>query len=113
MHAVTATMFAIAAAWMATPIRARSLVLCHSLTPPLAPRGLGADIGCLRFGLVIGGACVATCWPLMLACYVAGHGLPAMAGAGALGAIERFSYRPRPALAAAGALMLAGVYLML
>jgi len=49
----------------------------------------------LRLGGMIGGACVRSCWPLMLACAFTGHTAIAMAGGMAVGALERWSFRPR------------------
>jgi hypothetical protein len=44
---------------------------------------------------MIGVACVRNCWPLMLACAFTGHSLIALAGGLAVGAAERWSFRPR------------------
>jgi predicted metal-binding membrane protein len=64
---------AAAAAWRWTPLRAAATRSCHR-RPPLAPRGWRAHGDCLRFGVAQGGACVASCWILMLAPMVAPGG---------------------------------------
>lgn len=101
-----------AAAWQLTPMRKRASAACHR-TEPLAPTGWRADRDCIRFGGVIGVACVARCWPLMLACAFAGHGLVAMTGGMALGATERWSFRPPKRAVSAGTLALAAYYSVL
>jgi predicted metal-binding membrane protein len=107
----TAGAFALAALWVPTPMHARALVACHR-TMPLAPRGARADRDCLHFGVVIGGACMVSCWALMLACAVSGHSLAAMIGGAAIGACERFSYRPPLRTVLAGTWALAAGYLV-
>ena len=93
-YAAPALGFAVAALWQRTPAHKRAVVACHRRLP-LAPVGWRADRDCLRFGGTIGIACVRSCWPLMLACTFAGHGVIAMAGGMAVGAAERWSFRPR------------------
>ena len=104
--------FAVAALWQLTPIHWRALISCHRILP-LAPLGWQADRDCLRFGGAIGLACVTSCWPLMLACMFAGHGLIAMMGGMALGVAERWSFRPRRRALLVGTLALAGYYAVL
>jgi Predicted metal-binding integral membrane protein (DUF2182) len=111
-HAAAAAAFALAAIWVAIPLRRHALVACHR-TVPLAPVGWRADRDCLRYGCIIGGACVATCWPLMLACTLTGHALPAMLGGAAVGAVERLSFRPPVRSVLGGIAALAGCYLVL
>jgi predicted metal-binding membrane protein len=101
--------FGTAAIWQRTPMHKRALSNCH-LTVPLAPVGWRADLDCLRFGGTIGAACVASCWPLMLACAFTGHGLIAMTGGTAVSALERWSFRPRNHIMLAITLALAGYY---
>lgn len=101
--------FAIAALWGLTPACRRALVNCHS-TRPLAPTGWRADRDCLRFGWVIGTACVASCGPLMLGCALSGHALVAMVGGFFSGAIARGVVRARPIPAALPAFALCGFY---
>jgi len=93
-HAAAALVFLAAALWQRTPIHRRALIACHR-THPLAPVGWRAGFDCIRFGAMIGGACVRSCWPLMLACAFTGHTAIAMAGGMAVGALERWSFRPR------------------
>jgi predicted metal-binding membrane protein len=104
--------FAAAALWQLTPIHRRALVACHR-RQPLAPLGWQADRDCLRFGVTIGLACISSCWPLMIACTLAGHGFIAMIGGMAVGAAERWSFRPRTRTALVGTLALAGYYALL
>jgi predicted metal-binding membrane protein len=111
-YAVAAVALALAAVWQLTPMHRRGLTGCHRRRP-LAPVGWRADRDCLRFGSVIGVACVVSCWPLMLGCALTGHGLTAMTGGMAIGWVERRSFRPRPRAAAAAALALSGYYLLL
>ena len=85
--------FALAAAWQVTPAKGRALRSCDR-TAPLAPRGWRADRDCVRYGWMIGGRCLVSCWALMLACVLGGHGLAAMAGASVVGAAERYTTRP-------------------
>lgn len=85
--------FALAAAWLLVPLRATAFSVCHR-TAPLAPSGWRADRDCMTHGAIVGGACVVTCLPLMAACALAGHTLVTMVAAAAIGAVERFSFRP-------------------
>jgi predicted metal-binding membrane protein len=95
------TAFLLASVWSVNPIHRGALIACHR-TRPLAPLGWRADFHCVQFGLIIGNACALSCWPLMLACTVAGHNFVAMLAGAAVGAVERFSFRPpRRAIAAA------------
>jgi hypothetical protein len=103
--------FALAALWALARARQRALLFCHYRSP-LAPSGWKADRDCLRYGLVIGASCVATCAFLMLACSLTGHNLAAMVGGSALGALERRSFRPPTVRVAAGALLL-GLWFLL
>jgi predicted metal-binding membrane protein len=82
----------IAAGWALLPARERWSGLCHRLIV-LCPAGPRADLDALRQGAVNGAPCVATCWPLMLACAVTGHDLVLMAGGMALAAIEKRMFR--------------------
>ena len=109
---VAAGLFGLAALWVLVPARKRALVFCH-LTIPLAPSGWNADRDCLRFGLIVGGSCIATCGLLMLACAVTGHNLIAMLAGSALGALEFRSFRPPTRAIFAGTLMLAIWFLLL
>lgn len=93
-YTVPACIFAFAAWWLTTGMHRRAVVGCHS-TVPLAPLGWQADRDCIRFGAIIGGACLYSCWPLMLGCMFTGHSLIAMGGGMAVSILERRSYRPR------------------
>ena len=56
---------AIAAAWQAAPMRQNALNRCHRV-PNLSAFGAAANSDCIRFGLVHGLWCAATCAPAML-----------------------------------------------
>lgn len=111
-YAVPAALFGLAAVWMMTSLHTRALAGCHRRRP-LAPVGWRADRDCLRFGGTIGIACVASCWPLMLACAFTGHSVIAMAGGMAVSALERWPYRPRQREAWQAAAALAAIYVVL
>jgi predicted metal-binding membrane protein len=85
--------FSVAAAWQLTPLKWRALRGCHR-TMPLAPRGWQADRDCVRYGWLVGGQCLLSCWALMLACMLAGHGVLALAGVTIVTAAERYPRRP-------------------
>jgi hypothetical protein len=87
-NAAVALAFIGAVFWQRTPMHRQALVACHR-TMPLAPVGWSADRDCVRFGAIIGNACLSSCWLLMLACALSGHSLIAMAATGAVGASER------------------------
>jgi predicted metal-binding membrane protein len=104
-------LFGLAALWVLVPVRRNALVFCH-LRIPLAPSGWNADRDCLRFSLIVGASCVATCGFLMMACAITGHNLVAMLGGTVLGALEFRSFRQPTSLLLAGTLMLAGWFLL-
>jgi hypothetical protein len=104
--------FGLAALWLWAPARRRALAGCHR-TVPLAPCGGRADRDCLRYGALLGQACVVSCWPMMLACTLTGHALVAMVGAALLAALERRSFRRPTRTVLAGTLGLAGFYLLM
>lgn len=85
--------FFVAALWHGALPRRRALASCHR-TSPLAPTGWRADADCLRFGCMIGGRCVVSCWALMLACVLAGHSMVAMLATSVIMVTERYSHRP-------------------
>lgn len=62
-----------AAAWELTSFKRRALRGCHR-SVPLPPRGWRAEAGAVRFGLRNGGACLGSCWCLMLVMTVAPAG---------------------------------------
>jgi hypothetical protein len=111
-YAAAGVAFALAAAWTCVPFYRVARRACHRAIP-LAPRGLRADLDCLRHGAALGLPCVVTCWPLMAACSLTGHALPAMVGGFVIGALERWSFRPPRRLVFASTLGLAAVYLAL
>lgn len=108
-YTAAASCFVVALLWQFTPWQQRAMMACHR-TSPLAPLGWRADRDCLRFGWIIGGACVISCWPLMFACALTGHHWLAMTGGMALGIAERWSFRPRTHLMRAGTFLLAGYF---
>jgi len=86
---------AVAALWQLTPYKWRALRACHRPSP-LPPRGWRATAGTVRFGLLNGSACLASCWAIMTA--VALTGSPAllwMAAATVLICLEKLNLKPR------------------
>ena len=103
--AVVVTLLA-AAGWQRTRLKRRALVACHR-SIPLAPSGLRADGDCVAFGWRIGTWCCVGCWPLMVACTLAGHSALALAACGGIGLAERYSWRPDHRLLSTAILVLA------
>jgi predicted metal-binding membrane protein len=95
-----------AAGWVALPARERWYRLCHR-TIALYPVGWGADRDTIRQGLLHGVPCVASCWPLMVACAITGHHLLLMVGGTILGAFEKRMYRFERRPLIVGSLLLA------
>ncbi|HEX5593795.1 MAG TPA: DUF2182 domain-containing protein [Solirubrobacterales bacterium] len=96
---------ALAALWQLTPWKWRALRACHRPSP-LPPRGPRATAGTIRFGLLNGSACLASCWAIMAA--VALTGSPAllwMAVATALICAEKLNLKPRRTARRVGALL--------
>lgn len=95
--AVLACALALASGWQLTVHKRRALRDCHR-SSPLPLSGLRALAGTGRFGLRHGGACLRSCWALMLVMAVAGGG-PGMLGwmAALTGTVtaERFARTPR------------------
>lgn len=60
----------VAAVWQVTPQKRRSLWSCHRAVP-FPPSGIRATVGCARFGVIHGLACIGSCWPLMTVMAVA------------------------------------------
>jgi Predicted metal-binding integral membrane protein (DUF2182) len=89
--------FGLAAGWQLTGAKRRILRSCHR-TIPIAPYGWRANLDCFRYGWMIGGNCLLSCGALMVACCLAGHSLPAMAGAGSISAAERYMASPHQRL---------------
>jgi len=92
--------FGLAALWQLTAAKQRVLRSCHR-TIPLAPHGWRANLDCLRYGWMIGATCVLSCGALMVACTLSGHSVAVMAGAGSIGAAERYMIRPNPRILSA------------
>jgi predicted metal-binding membrane protein len=84
---------AVAAAWQASPAKTRILKSCHG-TVPLRARGAAADLDLVRFGLLHGRRCAASCLPLMLPAMLGDHGAATMALLLALLLAERAQHRP-------------------
>jgi hypothetical protein len=103
--------FVAAAAWHFTPWHARALTSCH-LRRPLALEGLPLLRSAGREGWQAGLGCCTSCGPLMVACTLTGHSFIAMAGAFALGWLERSTYRPSIRLGAVLALAL-GIWFLI
>ncbi len=110
---VLAALLLVAAGYELTPLKLRALRGCHR-SVPLAPTGPRAALSLVRFGLVNGGSCVASCWALMLfmALVTSGH-LFWMAGLTAIVSAQKLLLKPQRttricagALGAAAALVL-------
>lgn len=96
---------AVAALWQWTPLKRRALRACHR-PRPLPPYGWRATAGVARFGLGNGGACLASCWAMMLTMAVVGSArLGWMAALTALIAIEKLSLKPGRAARRVGLLL--------
>lgn len=88
---------ALAALWQLTPAKRRALQACHR-TRRLPPKGWRATVGVADFGLHNGGACLVSCWAMMLT--TAFVGLPKLAWMAALTGLitaERLSLKPHRA----------------
>lgn len=110
--AVLAGALALASGWQLTVRKRRALRDCHRSSPlPLA--GLRALAGTGRFGLRHAGACLRSCWALMLVMAVAGGGAAMLGWMAALTGIvtaERLARTPgRCANVAAAALAAAAL----
>lgn len=114
----SAALLTLAALWQTTPWKQRALRACHQ-PRPLPPRGWRASAGVARFALLNGGACLASCWALMLTMAAAGPARFAWMAILTIAVMaERLSLRPRQAarrigllLAAAAAGSLAAAFL--
>lgn len=85
---------AVAALWQLTPLKRRALRACHQ-PRALPPYGWRATAGVARFGLGNGGACLASCWAMMLTMAVVSSArLAWMAALTALVAIEKLNLKP-------------------
>ena len=99
--------FVIASAWIVAPWRAIPLGKHHT-SISLRPGGAGALLDASREGARLGGWCVVSCWPLMVACSLTGHSLVAMLGGLGITWLERCTFEPRTHAAAVVSLTLAG-----
>ncbi len=85
---------AVAAIWQLTPLKRRALRACHR-PRALPPYGWRASAGVARFGLGNGGACLGSCWALMLAMATVGSArLAWMVALTGLIAIEKLNLKP-------------------
>jgi predicted metal-binding membrane protein len=101
----------VATAWEISPAKQWALRRCHRATP-LPPSGWRASVGATRFGVFHGGACVASCWPLMLVMAVAPSArLAWCAGLAGLGLAEKLTLKPRRRARRLGALLGVGFVL--
>jgi predicted metal-binding membrane protein len=99
---------ALAAAWQLTQSKRRALRACH-LSSPLPLRGWRASAGVARFGLRNGGACLGSCWAIMLLSAVVTSGrLLWMLALTALVCAEKLSNRPALATRRTAALLGSG-----
>jgi predicted metal-binding membrane protein len=90
-----AAALSLAALWQLTPPKRRAQRACHRARP-LPPYGWRASAGVARFGLFNGGACLASCWALMLTMAVVSSArLAWMAVLTAVVLIEKTNLKPR------------------
>jgi predicted metal-binding membrane protein len=99
---------AVAAAWQLTPFKLRALRDCHRPSP-LPPTGRRATAGVLRFAWRNGGACVRSCWAMMLAMAVASTATTFwMVAITGLVLVEKLAPKPRHATRGAAAALALG-----
>jgi hypothetical protein len=101
--------FGFAALWQITPIKRSALERCHR-TVALSAAGWRADRDCVAFGLQAARQCVVSCWPMMFACALAAHSIPALVIVLTIAIRERAAHAPPPTRCA---FMLAGLALVL
>lgn len=73
--------FAVAAAWEFTGMKRRALLACRRTTS-IRSSGWNADRSCLRFGVLRGWTCMASCGPAMLALMTLRHAIIPMLAVG-------------------------------
>lgn len=103
--AAAAIVLALAAAWQLTPLKRRAMLACHRARP-LPPRGWRATAGVADFGMRHGGACLGSCWAMMLT--TAFVGLPRLAWMAVLTTLitaERLNLKPRRTARRVGAIL--------
>ncbi len=84
----------LASLWQLTPLKRRALRACHR-GKTLPPHGWRATAGVARFGLFNAGACIASCWAMMLAMATVGAArLVWMAALTGIVAAEKLSLKP-------------------
>lgn len=98
----------VSAAWQLTRAKREFLFRCH-LERPVAPRGRRGDRSLISYGWFHGRACVGSCWPIMIAMFVAAHDFHLMVPLAAITTTERFQRRPTFAASAAALLALAAL----
>ena len=108
MGILLAAVLGLAAAWELSPAKRWAINRCHR-TSPLPPSGWRASLGTARFGFLHGGACVASCWPLMLVMAAAPSArLAWSAGLAGLGVAEKLALKPRRATRRVGLALVLG-----
>jgi predicted metal-binding membrane protein len=96
--AVAAGALTVAAVWQLTPFKLRALRDCHRPSS-LPPTGRRATAGVLRFAWRNGGACVRSCWAMMLAMAVASTATTFwMVAITGFVLVEKLAPRPRQAI---------------
>jgi hypothetical protein len=106
---LAALAFVLAACCAYAPFQTWGQRVCHAKRP-LAAAGWRADRDVLAYGARFGMACVASGWPLMLACSLTGHAPLAMLGGTAAAILDRCAFRPLPRHLAMIALALGAWY---
>jgi predicted metal-binding membrane protein len=86
----------VAALWQLSPAKRRALIACHR-SRPLPLSGWQASAGAARFGLYNGGACLASCWTMMLLATLAGAGVLLMGVMTVAMSVEKLATQPRRA----------------
>jgi predicted metal-binding membrane protein len=103
----------IAACWELTPLKRSALRACHR-GAPLRARGWRATASVIRFGARNAGACVGSCWALMLVMVLvtSGH-LLWMAGLTAIVCAQKLLPRPRRSTRITAAVLAAAAAIVL
>lgn len=86
--------FALAVCWQLAPAKSHALRRCHK-SVPLAALGWRADRDCFAFGLARGLDCVTSCWAMMFAAVLSGHGFGTAVCVQVIALLERRSREPR------------------
>ncbi|MEM7152114.1 MAG: DUF2182 domain-containing protein [Myxococcota bacterium] len=103
---IAVVLFLFSAGWTLTKTHERSLWSCHGGRPLPGRRWIWAR-HVFADGLRLGWTCLVLCWPMMLACALAGHPAAAMVGGLVFGYWLRFRLYPPYRWVAAGNLALA------